>query len=374
MYRRATELDPTFALAFARLARSHIWQFHHLSDRSATRLAQARRAADSALALKPGLAEGHLARGQIYFWGDLAYQKALAEFKTALATDPGNGDLAWARGLVERRLGQWLEAKADLKRAVELDARSLVKSLDLFEVHLRWREYAEAEQYVDRALELEPDSPAYIFKALLIVSRDGDLAKAAAVLKEGRRRAGTELIAFWMPQLDFGSSLWGAMDSDMRATMDRLSLDRFGSDSVGYYLAKARSRQFGRYVRGSRVYFDSAVTVLTRNSAARPEDPSLHATLGLAYAGLGRREEAMREGRRAVELVPVAKDTWYGVDMLRSLAVVYATLGEADSTVAQLRTLLEVPSWISVPLLKADPTWDPVRRDPGFRELLKRGR
>jgi hypothetical protein len=181
-------------------------------------------------------------------------------------------------------------------------------------------------------------------------------------------------MAFWMPQVDFGASLWGAMDSDMRATMDRLSLDRFGSDSVGYYLAKARSRQFGRYARGARVYFDSAAVVLERNSAARPEDPSLHATLGLVYAGLGRRDEAMREGRRAVELVPVTKDTWYGVDMLRSLAVVYATLGEADSTVAQLRTLLEVPSWISVPLLQADPTWDPVRRHPGFRELLKRGR
>jgi serine/threonine-protein kinase len=374
MYRRATELDPTFALAFARLARTHIWQFHHLSDRSGTRLVEARRAADSALALKPDLPEAHLALGQIYYWGDLDYQKALTQFKTALAADPGNGDLAWARGLVERRLGQWIEAKADLKRAVDLDARSLVKSLDLFEVHVRRREYAEAEKYVDRALELEPDSPAYIFKALLIVSRDGDLPKAAAVLKEGRRRAGNELMAFWMPQVDFGASLWGAMDSDMRATMDRLSLDRFGSDSVGYYLAKARSRQFGRYARGARVYFDSAAVVLERNSAARPEDPSLHATLGLVYAGLGRRDEAMREGRRAVELVPVTKDTWYGVDMLRSLAVVYATLGEADSTVAQLRTLLEVPSWISVPLLQADPTWDPVRRHPGFRELLKRGR
>jgi hypothetical protein len=94
--------------------------------------------------------------------------------------------------------------------------------------------------------------------------------------------------------------------------------------------------------------------------------------LGLAYAGLGRREDAIREGRRAVELRPPEKDTWYGVDMLRNLAVVYATLGEADSTVKQLRTLLSVPSWISVPLLLVDPTWDPVRRDPGFQALVKR--
>jgi TolB-like protein/Tfp pilus assembly protein PilF len=371
MYTRATELDPSFALAFARLARSHIWQFHLFSDRTEARLALARRAADSALKLQPDLPEAHLALGQIHYWGELDYEKALAEFRTALAGDPGNGDLAWARGLVERRLGQWIEARADLTRAVDLDPRSLVKSLDLFELHLRRREYAEAKRYVDRALELEPDSPAYIYKALLIVSRDGDLASAAAVLKEGMRRAGTESIAFWVPQFDFGAALWRGMDTAMQGAVSTLALDRFGSDSAGYYLAKARTRRYEGEANSARVYFDSAARVLERRSSARPDDPALHAALALAHAGLGRREEAIREGRRAVELRPPEKDTWYGVDMLRNLAVVYATLGEADSTVKQLRTLLSVPSIISVPLLRADPTWDPVRRDPGFQALLK---
>jgi hypothetical protein len=81
----------------------------------------------------------------------------------------------------------------------------------------------------------------------------------------------------------------------------------------------------------------------------------------------------MREGRRAVELRPPSKDTWLGVDMVRNLAVVYATLGEADSAVKQLRFLLTVPSWISVPGLRADPTWGPIRRDPAFQALLRRG-
>ena len=121
------------------------------------------------------------------------------------------------------------------------------------------------------------------------------------------------------------------------------------------------------------MYFDSAARVLEQRSRARPDDPALHAMLGLAYAGLGRREEAIGEGRRAVELRPPEQDTWFGVDMLRNLAVVYATLGEADSAVKQLRVLLSVPSWISVPLLRADPTWDPVRRDAGFRELVGQG-
>jgi serine/threonine-protein kinase len=106
MYTKATELDPGFALAFARLARSHISEFH-FSDRTGERLAKARSAADSALRLQPDLPEAHLARGQIHYWGELDYDRALREFRIAHARDPGNSDIAWARGLVERRLGQW---------------------------------------------------------------------------------------------------------------------------------------------------------------------------------------------------------------------------------------------------------------------------
>ena len=160
------------------------------------------------------------------------------------------------------------------------------------------------------------------------------------------------------------------MGRQLRTAVDAVTLDRFTSDSSGYYLAKGRIRRFNGDAGVARAYFDSAARVLEPRSRARPDDPGLHATLAVAHAGAGRREDAIREGRRAVELRPVSKDTWYGVDMLRNLAVVYAMLGEADSTVKALRTLLASPSWISVPLLRADPTWDPIRRDPGFQALV----
>jgi len=370
MYARAAELDPSFALAFARLARAHIWQFHLYSDRTQQRLDQARRAADSALALAPDLPEAHLALGQIYYWGELDYPKALGEFQTALARDPGNGDLAWARGLVERRLGQWSQAQADLKRAVDLDPRAGVKNLDLFELHLRRREYDQAEPYVDRELVLEPESPAYFYKALLMLARDGNVAAAASVLNDGMRRAGPESMALWLPQSDVGAALWRALDPELKRAVNNLTFERFSGDSGSYYLGKARAGGFAGDPQAARAYYDSAAVILEPRSRARPGDPTLHSTLGLVYARLGRREEAIREARRAVELVPAEKDTWYGVDMLRNLAVVYATLGQADSAVKQLKTLLSVPSWISVPLLRADPTWDPVRGDAEFQELV----
>jgi len=369
MYIRATELDPSFALAFARLARTHITQFH-FSDRTGERLSKARSAADSALRLKPGLPEAHLALGQIHYWGELDYGKALREFQTAQAGDPGNGDIAWARGLVERRLGQWDQSLADLRRAVELDPRSVVKNMDLFEVFLRRREYAEAERYVRRALELEPNSPAYIYEALLLVARDGDLDAAAEALKRGIRRAGMDDMAVWAPTFDLGAALWASLGSPAQEAVDRLPLEQFGADSGEYYLGKARIRRYRGDTQGAKVYFDSAATILEERSQARPNDPQLHAELSIAYAGTGRRAEAIREGRRAVELRPPSRDTWYGVDMVRNLAVVYAMLGETDSAVKQLRFLLTVPSWISLAGLRSDPTWEPIRRDPEFRALL----
>jgi eukaryotic-like serine/threonine-protein kinase len=369
MYAKATQLDPSFALAFARLARTHISQFH-FSDRTQGRLALARSAADSALQLQPQLAEAHLAQGQIHYWGELDYEAALREFRAAHAADPGNGDLAWARGLVERRLGQWDQAIGDLRRASELDPRSVVKLLDLFEVHLRRRDYAEAQKYLTRALELEPNSPSYIFQSLLIVSRDGDFEAAVEAVKAGVRRAGADDMALWTPQFDLGAAIWKELDSTAQAAVDRLDIGQFGSDSSAYYLGKAKARRYRGDTRIANAYFDSAATALEGRSRARPDDPELRAELASAYAGLGRRDAAMREGQRAVALRPPSEDTWLGVDMVRNLAVVYATLGQADSAVKQLRFLLTVPSWISVPGLRADPTWDPIRGDPGFQALI----
>jgi serine/threonine-protein kinase len=370
MYLQATELDPRFALAFARLARARIWQFH-FSDRTESKLAEARSAADSALRLQPDLPEGHLAQGQIHYWAELDYQAALEEFRIAHARDPGNGDIAWARGLVERRLGHWEQALADLRRAVELDPRSVVKQMDVFEVYLRQREYAPAERFVDRALALQPNAPIYVYKAMLVVTRDGDLDAATAVLREGIRRAGMETMAAWTPQFDLGAALWTRLGDSARRMTDSVSIERFAGDSAGYYLVQARARRYRGDLKSSVAYFDSAATVLEGRVRDRPDDPALHAELAAAYAGLGRREPAIREGRRAVELRPPSKDTWLGVDMLRNLAMVYATLGEADSAVKELRVLLEVPSWISVPGLRADPTWDGIRRHADFQALLK---
>jgi hypothetical protein len=205
---------------------------------------------------------------------------------------------------------------------------------------------------------------------MMVVTRDGDLNAATRVLEEGARKAGLQNLGAWTAQFDLGAALWHRLPDSAQQAVDQATMTMVGSDSAGYYLLKARMQRLRGNQPARRAFFDSARVVLEERTAARPDDPALRATLGFTYAGLGRREEAIREGRRAVELRPPSKDTWLGVDMVRSLATTYAMLGEADSAVRQLRLLLQVPSWISVPALRADPTWDPIRRDPDFRALV----
>jgi tetratricopeptide (TPR) repeat protein len=205
---------------------------------------------------------------------------------------------------------------------------------------------------------------------MMVVSRDGDLAAATRVLEEGARRTGLQNLAAWTAQHDLGAALWHRLPDSAQKAVDAATMTMVGSDSAGYYLLKARMQRLRGNASASRAFFDSAATVLEGRTASRPEDPTLHAALGFAYAGLGRREGAIREGRLAVELRPLSKDTWLGVDMVRSLATTYATLGEADSAVKQLELLLRVPSWISLPALRVDPTWDSIRRAPGFQALV----
>ena len=121
-------------------------------------------------------------------------------------------------------------------------------------------------------------------------------------------------------------------------------------------------------------HYDSARSFLEAKVQEWPEDARVHSSLSLAYAGLGRKEEAIREGKKAVELLPVAKDAWRGPFRVQDLARIYVMVGEYDAAIDQLEYLLSIPGDISIPLLKLDPTWEPLRDHPRFQKILKRGK
>jgi tetratricopeptide (TPR) repeat protein len=117
--------------------------------------------------------------------------------------------------------------------------------------------------------------------------------------------------------------------------------------------------------------FDSARVILEKQLKERPDDHRIHSSLGVVYAGLGRKEDAIREGKLGVELFPVKKDAYIGPARVEDLALVYLMVGEYDAALDQIEYLLSIPSWISVSLLRLDPRYDPLRKLPRFQKLLQ---
>src|SRR5256712_963183 len=368
MYQEAVRLDHGFAQAYAQLSIAHSALFWFYFDRTDGRLAQAASAAAKALQLQPDLPEAHLAMGYYHYWGHLDYDRALQEFAMVQARQPNNSDVLSAMAFVQRRQGKWAEALANLTKAIELDPRS--KTL-AFEVGLPCyliRRYPEAERYLDRAIQLAPEwSEPYSDRARLYLSWEGNTEKAERSLLQSLGKTDRLALAGRTQRL---GEFFVPRDEAYQAALRGLSLSSAGSDTAGYFLFKAEFYRQSHQSQFERAYSDSARVVLEAAVKQRPEDAGFPGAPGLAYPGLDRKGEAVREARRSLELVPISKDAFFGAARAVNLAHVYALVGEHEAAIDQLKLLLSIPSEISIPLLRVDPNWDSLRGDPRFQRLL----
>ena len=374
MYEKAVELDPTFSLAYASLSQSHSWMYWAYYDRTDERLNKAKEAVDRALELKPDLPEAHLALGYYYYWGSWDYDRALEQFAIAQKNQPNNSELIAAIGFVQRRQGKFEQAVTNLKKAAELNPRSYKQAEEVATTYLSMRKYPEAEYYSDRAISLAPDwPPAYSEKLWLYVISEGDTKKARKVLQEATGKVNVSQLVADLVWLDI-------LDGDYQTALDRLPgptafIDAYGNnDTISYLLTKARIYGLLNQPQLKLACYDSARIILENKVQSRPSDAPFLSPLGLAYAGLGRKEQAIREGKKGVELLPVSKDAFEGPDYVQNLAQIYVMVGDYDSAIDQLEYLLSIPSDISIPYLRIDPTWAPLRNHPRFQKLLARNK
>jgi len=371
MYEKAVELDPTFALAFTRLARAHdkmYWLYH---DHSEERLKMEKQAVDKAFQLNPNLPEAHMALGWYYYHGYLDYDRALEQFAIARKSQPNNSKLLEGIGYVQRRQGKFEEGLVNIKRASELDPLSNVLAVELAATLSSLRNYAEAERYYERAISLAPDLPqGYSFKAWLYLRWQGSIEKARAVLEKGLENVKSAENA------EIVNSL---VDVDVFAgnyeeALDQLSLKSEDIDYQHRFIPAAlRYAQIYRYMDKKELakkYYDEARSILESKIQKQPEDARLHSSLGIAYAGLGRKEDATREGKLAVELLPVTKEAARGRSKVEDLARIYAMVGEFDAAIDQIEFLLDRPGSMSIPLLRLDPAWYPLHNHPRFKKLV----
>ena len=192
------------------------------------------------------------------------------------------------------------------------------------------------------------------------VELDADYQDAQAKLAEAHANV------YWANfRLAFGMG-----DQDYRTALGRLYPGSFGNDSGAYYLVGAILHDRLGEREPAEAYFDSARSVVEERLETRPGDAWLHAQLGLALAGLGQVEAAVREGRRAVEMLPISEHSYAGSAFLDNLAHIYVMIEEHDAAISELRELSSAESPIPATWLKVDPTWDPLRDDPDFQALL----
>jgi tetratricopeptide (TPR) repeat protein len=375
MYERAVELDPKFALAYAQLSRTHAIMYWFYYDRTGERLGMAKKAVDRALQLDPDSSETHLALGHYYYHGQSDWNRALEEFAIARESQPNNSDLLLYIGAVQRRQGKFEEALANIKRASELDPLSNYLTGELTDTFQLMRNYPEALRYFNRAISLAPDLPdPYVIKASLYLCWEGGTEKARAVVEEALKNIRS-------PEESSIVNLLITLDEyegNYQKALDRLSsckLEAFSNQMV--FIPKAQLYAQINGLMGNKeleqAQYESAASILETRIQQQPDDARFHSALGIAYAGLGRKQDAIREGKLAVELLPVNKDAWRGTSRVRDLARIYVMVGEFDLAIDQIEFLLSIPGKLSIPLLRLDPVWAPLREHPRFRKLLQAG-
>ena len=369
LYDRAIALDPKFALARARAA---IWNSEiYFMGRLPERKNRARAEADEAVRLAPDLGEAHLALGLCYYRLDADYEKALHELGIAGAALPNNSEILNFSGYIYRRQGRWREALAVFQRARELDPRSaafggLPDTLRLL------RQWTAASESFHHGLELEPQlTDGWLGLTQTEFSRNQDPIEAKASLDRlPKAMTGKPLVV--AAQWDYAMLARDFVAAGKTVpNLDRSMAEFPVVEATQFYEACVALAE-GDRERAHRL-FEEVRPSYENGARDHPDDPTFHAGLGKLYALLGQKEDAIREGRRAVELCPESKDAISGPLFATDLAFIYAHAGEVDRAVALLTRLLTTPGAEGVTLarLRLSWEWDPLRQEPSFQALIK---
>ncbi len=370
LFEEAVSLDPEFAQAWASLARTRAWLkwIGHEDE-----LPAAEEAAERARALAPDAPETHMAFGDFYYYGSRDYERALEKYRAVRDARPSHAEALASLGYILRRLGDWDAAVASLQDALKLNPRDIALVQPIGRSLVRMRRYPEAEEYLNRLLALSPGHPvAYVEKTLLYLSWDGDRERAARVLDEGLRASDCAGFLHNTP-----ASVARVLPETFAAVWDDATIASDGidspSDSAMFYLLMAEVHGGVGDSAAARSHFAAARAILEPQLSASVVPGYMHSYMGLALAGLQDRELAVRESRKAVEMLPVEKDALSGPYQLERLAEVYVRVGESAQAVDELERLLGIPSRVSPALLRLDPIWEPLRGDEQFQAWTQPG-
>ncbi len=372
LFEQAIKLDPKFASAFAGLSMVESWMYHSFEPTPARR-EKARLNANESLRLQPNLPEGHLALGFSYYYGDRDYERALAEFEIAKRDLPNEAQAYMAIGAIKRRQGKWAESIANLEKAAALDPKNVSILVNLASSYMAVRNFEAAEKTLDRATAIAPESFATVgFKAYLAIASKGDLIGAEKQISSLPADVDPNGVVTWAKSwaLTLQRKFPEALTVVQKFPGETLAAEGTGPVPKAFLEGTLHLLQGNR--EKAQPALEHALLVSEQLLREAPEDPPRHAQHGLILAALDRKQEAIAEGKRAVELLPESQDAFDGPKSTEALAQIYACTGELDEAFRLLDHLLTVPNGVTVPILKLDPAWDPLRKDPRFQALIEK--
>jgi TolB-like protein/Tfp pilus assembly protein PilF len=366
--------DPTFLLAYCQLARAHDGIYWNALDHTSGRLELAKSAVNSALRLNGDSGEAHFASALHFYYGYLDYDRARDELAVALRTLPNNARIFELNGYIDRRQARWNGALRNLERAVELDPRNDDILFGTGFTYLCARDYKRAREVADRGLALPTKSNyARLLPAWIDFHEQADTRPWHAVLE--KILAENPASARDLTRGRFFVSLYErdpVAAERALATLDYPVMNARGIGAVKFSPAYARGllARIKGDAAGAYAAFSDARAQQEKAVREGPDDASKLCFLALIDASLGQKEEALRLGRRAVELLSPNKDALNGTEVLYFYAVICAWTGERDQAIQQLEILAKLPAGVSYGEIRLDPFWDPLRGDPRFEKIV----
>ena len=372
LFNQSVARDPSFFRGYCQLAFVHDALYFFGHDHTSARLALAETALQAASRLRPDAGETHLALAWNLYWGYLDYDRALAELQVGRQTLPNDPQILFLTSLIQRRQGHWEESTRTLARAADLDPRNFGVLQTIAGNYATLGRYVEQQLWLGRVLAFEPNDA--VTRAILAEADfewRADIQPLHQMIDSIRATnpAAVPRIANWWLNCALA-------ERDATAAKDALVAARENAINLGNDVFCNRPfvegviAQMAKDDDKARSAFTAARAEQEKIVQAEPNFGPPWCVLGLIDAALSRKEEALREGRHAVELLPVEKDALRGPAVIKYLAMIAAWVGDKDLACQQLAMIARPPSPVTYGQLKLMPFWDPLRGDPRFEQIV----
>ena len=367
-YQRAVDLDPKFDLAWAELARAHARLVFLHTDISKERQEKARKAAQRAMKLSPKSPKVRLSLSYYYMWNARDPQKAMKELDIAEEGLANTIDVLNAKAAIYELQGRFQDLITVIKKAYKLNPLSASIPINLAQAYWFTRQYPEAIEFSNQARALAPDNIwPYLYKAFNLWSWQGAVKEARKTIEEvPPTRSWNPYFWFWQEigERKFQQAMERLSSNDLKWIKNKIfSIPK----SQGY----AYLYEFLEQPQKAKKYYLEAQKILEDEIKKTPNDPRLHSALGITLASLGEKERAIKEGKRGMQILPIAKDAVYGGTYVIDLALIYTIIGDYPSALDQLEYILSIPSPVSPGWLSLDPRWKRLQKLPRYHKILQ---